>query len=104
MRATLHLTNRSPMAHVTQGSDVPMKAMEKKRLVSKTEAKEEENKGAFHHCLVFFSSRWKRVISIIWAVKKAVPEAIAMRGLAVIERTTPRAKPSSTIYLAVFGP
>ena len=55
---------------------VPKKEIEKNKKVSIIEPKIDEVIGATNHAL--FLSRWKISISINWAIKKAVPDPIAI--------------------------
>jgi hypothetical protein len=77
--------------------------MEKNKAVSIADDREEEMKGACHH--VFLLTRLKTNISINCAVKKAVPDAIAILiSASQIERTTPTQNPPYTTFRAFEAP
>ena len=71
---------RSPIAHVTQGSPVPAKASEKKIAVSITDPNKDDAVGAFHQA--FSRRRSKTLISISCATKNALPDATAVLTMA----------------------
>src|SRR5690606_5335807 len=78
-------------------------AREKKIMVSSAELNSEEIIGACHQAAS--RRRWKMEISSICATRKALPEAMAMRGVASqIESTTATAKPATTTSRARAGP
>src|SRR3546814_7539915 len=89
---------RSPRAQVTQGSPLPAKAMEKKSAVSTTEPMAEDTSGARHHAPA--RRRLQIATSSSWATRNAVPDAMAMRGVASqIDSTTARRSEEHTSEL-----
>ena len=97
------LTPKSPSAQVTQGSPVPAKAMEKNSAVSTAEPSVDDASGARHHDAA--RSRSKTATSKSWAIRKAVPDARAMRGVASqTDRITARTNPAMITRRAALGP
>lgn len=79
------------------------KARPKNNIVSIIEPMKDEIKGANHQLKE--RRRLKIEISKNCAIKKALPDAIAMRGLArKIDQITAIAKPMSATFLASFAP
>ena len=102
-RAKPALTARSPRAQVVHGSSVPANASEKKRAVSRIDPSADEASGACHHFA--FRSRSNTCTSASWAMRKALPEAAAIRGVAShAESATAHAKPARTTRRAPPGP
>src|SRR5690606_14680412 len=78
-------------------------ATEKKIIVSSAEDTRDENSGACHQALL--RSRSKIAISRNCARRNAVPDAMAIRGVASqIDNTTATAKPQTTTRRARCGP
>ena len=97
------MTPRSPSAQVIHGSPLPAKASEKNTAVSRIEPSADEASGASHHFA--FRNRSNTCTSTSWAMRKALPEAAAMRGVAShAESTTAHAKPTRTTRRAPLGP
>src|SRR5690348_2031605 len=79
------------------------KASEKKITVSSAELTIDEKSGGRHQA--WRRSRSKIVMSRSWATRNAVPEAIAMRGVASqIDRITAITKPATTTLRAPITP
>ncbi|MNL41806.1 hypothetical protein D3C87_1642300 [compost metagenome] len=79
------------------------KAIEKNRTVSITVPIIDAASGAFHQ--VWRRSSLKTEISRSWPIRKAVPDAIAMRGSdSQKESATPTTKPTNTMRRAIAGP
>src|SRR3546814_1451327 len=101
--AMASLTAKSPSAQVIQGRPVAAKAIEKKRAVSTTEASAEETSGARHQACS--RSRLNTATSSSCAIRKAVLDAMAMRGVASqADSTTASAKPTQITRRAALGP
>jgi len=91
--AIKNLATKSPMAKVIHGVPVPAKANEKNNDVSIVEAIAEEPSGACHQGRL--RSRSKIKTSLSCAIRKALPDAIAIRGVAnQMDKMTANANPT----------
>ena len=75
-KAITNFTVKSPRAKVIHGISVPYKAIEKNKNVSIIDPIIDEERGAIAQCS--FLNVSKILISILWAIKKAKPEPIAI--------------------------
>ena len=102
-RAKQSLTARSPSASLCHAMSLAAKARAKKSHVSRTEARQLEIRGAFHHAL--WRSLTKTEISSRWLMAKAVRDAVAMRGVASRkERHPATTTPQATTLRALGAP
>ncbi len=91
---------KSPSAKVAHGTEVYANDKPKNIKVSMTLEILEEEQGARHHIFMLRSlSNINRLMSC--ATKKALPDAMAIRGVEVAkDRITPKAKPNITTRVA----
>jgi hypothetical protein len=82
IKAMQHLTAKSPMPHVTQGTGSPMKAIVTNKLLSMSAATQLDVMGATHHAPVF-RRRSNIVTSVKCDTRYATLEAIVTRRLLV---------------------